>query len=143
MSTEAALTDFVKEAPVGFSFCNQSCSGCYKYCLEGKGCTLGVLFESSCDVYLEWLTENGEPVAYPPRLRYKSWPKREVMRLLRKGVYEPVSAPPFDATRPASSPDPSASSPPVREDPAPDALIPDISSTDESVGRPSFDISSN
>jgi len=66
-----------------------------------------------------------------------------VMRLLRKGVYEPVSAPPFDATRTASSPDPSASSPPTGEDPAPDALIPDISSTDESVGRPSFDISRN
>ncbi len=93
MSTTAELTDFEKEAPVGFSFCNESCSGCYKYCLEGKGCRLGVLFENSCDVFFEWLTEDGEPVPYPPRLRYKSWPKREVARLLRLGVYEPVVMP--------------------------------------------------
>jgi len=93
MSTTAELANFEKEAPVGFSFCDRPCTGCYKYCLEGKGCTLGVLFETSCDVFFEWLTEDGQPVDYPPRLRYKSWPKREVCRLLRSGVYEPVTSP--------------------------------------------------
>jgi hypothetical protein len=90
MSTTAELTNFEKEAPVGFSFCDRACTGCYKYCLQGKGCTLGVLFETSCDVFFEWLTEDGQPVDYPPRLRYKSWPKREVARLLSSGVYEPT-----------------------------------------------------
>ncbi|HHP7238803.1 hypothetical protein, partial [Longibacter sp.] len=69
MSTTAELANFEKEAPVGFSFCDRPCTGCYKYCLEGKGCTLGVLFETSCDVFFEWLTEDGQPVDYPPRLR--------------------------------------------------------------------------
>jgi hypothetical protein len=86
------LRDFQKEAPVGFEFSDRPCCGSYKYCLEGKGCRLGVLFESSCDVYFEWLTEDGRPVDYPPRLRYKAWPKREVARLMTCGVYDPVPA---------------------------------------------------
>ena len=85
------LRTFKKEAPVGFEFCARSCCGQYKYCLKGKGCTLGVLFESSTDVYFEWLTENGRPVEYRPELRYKSWSKHEVARLVHKGVWEPTT----------------------------------------------------
>jgi hypothetical protein len=88
------LHDFKKEAPVGFEFCEEPCSGCYKYCLEGKGCTLGVLFETSTTVFFEWLTEGGRPVPYRPELRYKAWPKREVTRLVNAGVWEPTTTEP-------------------------------------------------
>lgn len=60
----------------------------YKYFVCGKGCTLGVLFEDSAHVYFEWLTEHGRVVDHPPRLRYKFWPKRDLARLLREGVWE-------------------------------------------------------
>ena len=86
------LRDFQKEAPVGFSFCERPCCGTYKYCLKGKGCTLGVLFETSTDVFFEWLTEDGGTVPYRPELRYKAWPKREVARLVQRGVWEPTGA---------------------------------------------------
>lgn len=85
------LEEFKKEAPVTFEFCDRAGCGCYKYCLEGKGCTLGVLFETSTDVFFEWLTEEGHPVEYRPQLRYKAWPKCEVARLIKKGVWEPAS----------------------------------------------------
>lgn len=88
------LHDFKKEAPVGFEFSDQPCCGRYKYCLEGKGCKLGILFETSTNVFFEWLTEEGCPVPYRPELRYKSWPKREVARLVKKGVWEPTNAAP-------------------------------------------------
>ena len=60
----------------------------YKYYLVGKGCVLGVLFEDSVALYFEWIAEQGAQVRYPPRLRYKAWPKREVARLIRAGVWE-------------------------------------------------------
>lgn len=82
-----------KAAPSSISFSDRPCCGCYKYCLRGKGCTLGVLFETSVDVCFEWLTENGQPVSYKPEIRYKAWPKREVARLLDEGVWEPERAP--------------------------------------------------
>lgn len=85
------LKEFRKEAPVGFEFCDRAgCNG-YRYCLEGKGCTLGVLFETSTSVFFEWLTEDGRVVDYRPELRYKAWPKREVARLISKGVWQPSS----------------------------------------------------
>lgn len=66
--------------------CPEECA--YKYFARGKGCTLGVLFEDSVNIYFEWLTEEGEPVDYPAEIRYKFWPKREFTRLLRMGVWE-------------------------------------------------------
>lgn len=82
------LRAFVKAAPSGFRPCSQP--GCqeYKYFVCGKGCTLGVLFETSINVYFEWLTEDGGPVDYAPEIRYKAWPKREFERLLAAGVWE-------------------------------------------------------
>lgn len=83
-----SLDSFLKEAPAGFRVCPRSCCGTYKYMLCGKGCTLGVLFENSVNVYFEWLTEDGAPVDYPPEVRYKAWPKCEVARLMAKGIWE-------------------------------------------------------
>ena len=83
---------FLKEAPC--SFCPQercnpaACS--YKYFARGKGCTLGILFEDSVNVYFEWLEEEGRRVSYGPDLRYRYWPKREFARLMSEGVWEPV-----------------------------------------------------
>lgn len=90
----SSLTSFVKDAPVGFRVrerCNPEATS-YKYFVCGKGCTLGVLFEDSVNIYFEWLSENGRQVEYGPDLRYRSWPKREFARLLETGVWEPVSA---------------------------------------------------
>lgn len=64
----------------------------YKYFAEGKGCTLGILFEDSVNVYFEWLTEAGRPVAYGPEVRFKFWPKREFTRLMQAGVWETTHA---------------------------------------------------
>lgn len=86
------LEEFEKEAPLDFTVCDQAGKGCYKYCLRGKGCTLGVLFETSTCVCFEWLTENGQTVDYRPELRYKAWPKREVVRLVSEGWWEPIEA---------------------------------------------------
>ena len=89
-----SLTSFVKDAPVGFCLrerCDPARS-CYKYFVCGKGCTLGVLFEDSINIYFEWLSENGRRVDYGPELRYRSWPKREFARLLSTGVWEPVTS---------------------------------------------------
>ena len=88
------LHEFKKAAPAAFDVSDQPCCGRYKYCLQGKGCILGVLFETSVDVCFEWLTENGHVVDYPPEIRYKAWPKREVQRLMAQGVWEPVSSAP-------------------------------------------------
>jgi len=84
------LTDFKKEAPVDFSVRDRPGRDHYKYCLCGKGCTLGVLFETSTCVCFEWIAENGTPVDYRPELRYKAWPKRKVARLVAEGWWEPV-----------------------------------------------------
>ena len=84
----STLHTFVKAAPVGFQPCAQPGCEQYKYFVCGKGCTLGVLFEDSINIYFEWLTEDGTPVDYAPELRYKSWSKREFRRLLASGVWE-------------------------------------------------------
>lgn len=88
-----SLKTFLREAPR--SFCPQeTCNPdeCrYKYYACGKGCTLGILFEDSVNVYFEWLTEKGSRVEYGPHLRYRFWPKREFARLLSEGVWEPVA----------------------------------------------------
>ena len=88
------LRAFVKAAPVGF----QPCARCtlahdYKYFVSGKGCTLGVLFEDTLNVYFEWLIEDDCLVDYPPHVRYKAWPKREFARLMGAGVWEPTCTP--------------------------------------------------
>lgn len=85
-----SLEEFRKEAPVGFEVCDRPGRNSYKYCLRGKGCTLGVLFETSACVCFEWLTENGQVVDYRPELRYKAWPKSEVARLVAEGWWEPA-----------------------------------------------------
>lgn len=84
----ATLRAFVKAAPSGFRPCLQPGCQQYKYFVRGKGCTLGVLFENSVNVYFEWLTEEDAPVDYPPEIRYKAWPKCEFERLLAAGVWE-------------------------------------------------------
>ena len=92
--TDSFLT-FLKDAPCAFcprETCEPEQQG-YKYYLCGKGCTLGVLFEDTLNVHFEWLTENGRRVEYAPHLRYRSWPKREVARLMSEGVWEPASVP--------------------------------------------------
>lgn len=84
-----ALDEFKKACPVGFRLPAQpDPAQDYKYFISGKGCTLGVLFEDSIHVYFEWLTEGGQTVYYPPEIRYKAWPKREVARLLAAGIWE-------------------------------------------------------
>lgn len=84
------LDEIKKVAPVDFEICDRPGRCCYKYCLQGKGCTLGVLFETSTRVCFEWLTEEGQVVDYRPELRYKAWPKREVARLVAEGWWEPI-----------------------------------------------------
>lgn len=84
------LEEFKKQAPADFDVCERPGQSCYKYCLRGKGCTLGVLFETTTCVCFEWLTENGRTVEYRPGLRYKAWPKREVTRLVAEGWWEPT-----------------------------------------------------
>jgi hypothetical protein len=86
----STLQGFKKEAPARLALSERACCAQddYKYCLCGKGCVLGVLFETSVDVHFEWLTEKGCPVPYGPEIRYKSWPKREVARLIQQGVWE-------------------------------------------------------
>ena len=92
------LQEFIKAAPAGFCPCEQPRSHqTYKYFVCGKGCTLGVLFEDSVNVYFEWLAEDGAFVAYPPSIRYKFWPKREVARLIRLGIWEVEGAAPVMA----------------------------------------------
>ena len=88
------LREFERSAPAGFKVCERPCQSAYKYCLCGKGCRLGVLFETSTNVCFEWLTEDGRVVDYPPEIRYKAWPKREVQRLVSMGVWQPESAAP-------------------------------------------------
>lgn len=82
------LQSFVKAAPEGFRPCRRPGQSRYKYFVRGKGCTLGVLFETSVHVCFEWLTEDGAMVEYAPDIRYKAWPKREFERLVRAGVWE-------------------------------------------------------
>jgi len=86
------LTEFKKEAPHNFAVRERPGQAQYKYCLRGKGCTLGVLFETSTHVCFEWLTENGQWVEYRPELRYKAWPKRKVARLVAQGWWAPLEA---------------------------------------------------
>jgi len=90
------LEEFEKAAPVNFTVCDQPGRACYKYCLRGKGCTLGVLFETSTCVCFEWLMEDGKMVEYRPELRYKAWPKRTVARLVSEGWWEPEATTPND-----------------------------------------------
>ena len=82
---------FRKAAPCSLSLpecpCREEAS--YKYLLQGKGCTLGVLFEDSVNVYFEWLTEEGRPVGYGPEIRYKARPKHVFARLIAAGVWQP------------------------------------------------------
>jgi len=82
------LQAFVKAAPEGFRPCSRPGQAGYKYFVRGKGCTLGVLFETSAYVCFEWLTEDGAMVDYAPDIRYKAWPKHEFGRLVRAGVWE-------------------------------------------------------
>jgi len=82
------LHAFTKAAPEGFQPCCRPGQGTYKYFVRGKGCTLGVLFETSAHVCFEWLTEDDMLVDYPPEIRYKAWPKREFKRLLAMGVWD-------------------------------------------------------
>jgi len=84
------LREFKKAAPADFSFCDEPGQSDYKYGLCGKGCTLGVLFETTTCVCFEWIAEDGMQVDYRPELRYKAWPKREVTRLVAEGWWEPV-----------------------------------------------------
>jgi hypothetical protein len=86
------LAEFKKEAPVDFEVQERPGQDDYKYCLCGKGCTLGVLFETSTCVCFEWLTENGQIVDYRPELRYKAWAKRDVARLVAEGWWTPEDA---------------------------------------------------
>lgn len=86
------LEEIKKVAPVGFEVGERPGQCCYKYCLQGKGCTLGVLFETSTCVCFEWLTEEGQVVDYRPELRYKAWPKRMVARLVAEGWWDPIEA---------------------------------------------------
>lgn len=80
--------EIVKSAPEGMPFSESlSPTAEYKYYIEGKECVLGVLFEDSINVYFEWILEAGRPVAYGPEIRYKAWPKREFVRLMRMGVW--------------------------------------------------------
>jgi hypothetical protein len=88
------LCQFKKDCPFGMKLHDRPCCGRYKYKMCGKGCTLGVLFENSVNVYFEWLTEDGTPVTYGPDIRYKAWPKHEVARLIRKGIWEAEAAEP-------------------------------------------------
>ncbi|MDX1531498.1 MAG: hypothetical protein R3362_08225 [Rhodothermales bacterium] len=88
------LDEFKKACPAGLCLTDRpAAAGRYKYYACGKGCTLGVLFEDSVNVYFEWLTEGGRVVDYPARVRYKFWTKREFARLVREGVWEPTAEP--------------------------------------------------
>ena len=93
----SSLDAFHRAAPASFAFQPLPFAHDYKYVLAGKGCTLGVIFEDSVNVYFEWLTENGTPVAYAPDSRYKFWPKHHVAQLVRCGWYE-VEGPALAAT---------------------------------------------
>ena len=84
-----SLNEFEKSCPAGFCLSERPRSDqAYKYYVHGKGCTLGVLFEDSVNIYFEWLEEGGVPVSYPPEIRYKSWSKVDFTRLLCMGVWE-------------------------------------------------------
>ena len=90
---------FCKACPASLALTEQpEASTCYKYLLCGKGCVLGVLFEDTTEVYFEWVHEDEAVVAYPPRLRYKSWPKRTVADLIQRGVWEAEPTRPLDLT---------------------------------------------
>ena len=90
----ATVRNFCKDCPVGFEPCERVDPSCrYKYFLCGKGCTLGVLFEDSVNLYLEWIAEDGSYVPYPADLRYKAWPKHEVAKLMTRGVWEASQEP--------------------------------------------------
>lgn len=87
------LTDIYKAAPEGFAFQDTCTLGhAYRYFVCGKGCTLGVLFEDSVNVYFEWLMEGERLVPYGPEIRYRAWPKREFARLMAAGVWEATCA---------------------------------------------------
>ncbi|MFO8232851.1 MAG: hypothetical protein R6U20_09300 [Longimonas sp.] len=87
----STLDAFVKAAPEGFQPCSQPGTASYKYFVEGKGCVLGVLFETSTHICFEWLMEDGTPVAYPASIRYKAWPRHEFRSWLAMGVWEVTS----------------------------------------------------
>jgi len=95
------LHAFTKAAPEGFQPCCQPGRGPYKYFVRGKGCILGMLFETSTHVCFEWLTEDGATVHYPPDVRYKAWRKRELKRLLSMGVWEVTNEGPRSHEAPA------------------------------------------
>lgn len=82
---------FERAAPYSLALPERPCpeTASYKYLLRGKGCTLGVLFEDSANVYFEWLTEEGRPVGYGREIRYKARPKRVFARLIAAGVWQP------------------------------------------------------
>ena len=83
--------EFLKAAPCDFQFHTEPDPGrSYKFFVQGKGCTLGIIFESSVNIYFEWLYEDGELVDYDPSIRYKSWPKHEFTRLVASGVWDIV-----------------------------------------------------
>ncbi len=84
----STLDAFVKAAPEGFTPCSRPGTDTYKYFIEGKGCRLGVLFETSTHICFEWLTEDGAAAQYPAALRYKAWPRYEFRRWLAMGVWE-------------------------------------------------------
>ena len=85
------LSDFQAAAPAGWQPSPRLVPATrYKYLVEGKGCTLGVLFETSTHVHFEWIEEGGEPVPYAAHLRYKAWEKTEFVRLMALGVWQPT-----------------------------------------------------
>lgn len=89
----SALKEFEKASPSWIQLHDEPTPGqAYKYFIHGKGCTLGVLFEDSVNIYFEWLRENDEPVTHPKHIRYRAWPKREFTRLLMQGVWELAGA---------------------------------------------------
>jgi hypothetical protein len=83
--------EFLQSAPAQFQFHSRpDPERSYKFFVRGKGCTLGILFETSVDIYFEWLYEDGQLVDYDPDIRYKAWPKHEFTRLVAAGVWEIV-----------------------------------------------------
>ena len=88
MVSMCTLEAFIKAAPEDFRLCQRAGRAQYKYFVEGKGCVLGVLFETSTHICFEWLTEDGAAVEYPAAIRYKAWPRHEFRRWLALGIWE-------------------------------------------------------
>lgn len=87
----SSVREFLKSAPSDFQLRSRpDPEQPYKFFVRGKGCTLGICFETSVDIYFEWLYEDDQLVDYEPEIRYKSWPKHEFTRLVAAGVWDIV-----------------------------------------------------